>query len=197
MNAMATGLRRQEQSARTRQKLLEVSLELFVLKGYAGTTVRDIARKAKLSPGLMFHYFPSKQAILEEHAKSVDYGITFVVQMLTSAGQPLETFRRLARVILDSLRDDYSKHLFLLANQILSLESIPKAVKQRVSASRSIEASVPLVVVGQRRREIKQGDALALAIAFWGALQGIAEVLVWNPGASIPDAENIVCLLKA
>ena len=58
MNAMATGLRRQEESARTRQKLLEVSLELFVHKGYAGTTVRDIARKAKLSPGLMFHYFP-------------------------------------------------------------------------------------------------------------------------------------------
>ena len=99
-------------------------------------------------------------------------------------------------MILVSLRDDYPRHLFLLANQILSLESIPRAVKQMVSASRSIEASVPLVVMGQRRLEIKQGDALALAIAFWGALQGIAEVLVWNPGASIPDAENIVCLLK-
>ena len=157
---------------------------------------KRIAKKAKVSPGLMFHYFPSKQAILEEHAKTVNYGITSVVQLLASAEQPLETFRMVAKMILDDLRNDYSKHLFLLANQVLSLESIPGTAKRMVSASRSIEASVPLIVSGQYRHEIKQGDPLALAVGFWGALQGIAEVLVWNPNASIPDAEHVICILK-
>jgi AcrR family transcriptional regulator len=196
MNARSPRPNRQEQSAKTRQTLLDVSLELFVHKGYAGTTVRDIAKKAKVSPGLMFHYFPSKQAILEEHAKTVDYGITSVVQLLASAEQPLETFRMVAKMILDDLRNDYSKHLFVLANQVLSLESIPGTAKRMVSAYRSIEASVPLIVSGQYRHEIKPADPLALAVGFWGALQGIAEVLVWNPNASIPDAEHVICMLK-
>ena len=188
---------RKEQSEKTRQLLLEVSLDLFVHRGYAGTTVRDIAKKAKVSPGLMFHYFPSKQAILEEHVRVVAYGIASVVALLDSGKQPLETFRAVATMILESFKDNYSKNLFLLANQVLSLESIPSAAKQMVSATKSLKASVPLIVLGQRRREIKKGDPLALAVAFWGALQGIAEVLVWNEDASIPEPEVVTSILKA
>src|SRR5262245_1157972 len=74
--------KRQQQSEATRRLLLEVSLELFVRHGYAGTTVRAIAKKAKISPGLMFHYFPSKQALLEEHVGVVERGIDEVVRKL-------------------------------------------------------------------------------------------------------------------
>jgi hypothetical protein len=45
--------------------------------------------------------------------------------------------------------------------------------------------------------EIKQGDALSLALAFWGAIQGIAEARLWFPDAPIPDSQCIVDLLKA
>jgi TetR/AcrR family transcriptional regulator len=188
---------RKEQSEKTRQLLLEVSLELFVHRGYAGTTVRDIAKRANVSPGLMFHYFPSKLAILEEHVKVVDYGITSVAALLHSGKPPLETFRAVATMILESFKNPYSKNLFLLANQVLSLEAIPISAKRRVSATKSLQASVPLIVLGQRKREIRKGDALALAVAFWGALQGIAEILVWNEDASIPDSESVTAILKA
>jgi len=174
-----------------------VSLRLFVHKGYSGTTVRAIAKHAKVSPGLMFHYFPSKQAILEEHARVVELGIDSVVQLLTSAEQPLAAFHRIAAMILESFRDDYAKHLFLLANQIMSVESIPITARQKVSATKSIEASVPLIALGQQRQEMKLGDPLALAVTFWGALQGIAEVLAWNPDAPIPGVEIVLGILKA
>ena len=82
-----------EQSELTRQRLLDASLELFVHRGYPGTSVRDIAKAAKVSPGLMFHYFPSKLAILEEHIKIVDRGITSVSDLLRSSKEPLEAFR--------------------------------------------------------------------------------------------------------
>jgi hypothetical protein len=69
-------------------------------------------------------------------------------------------------------------------------------VKRLVSATRSIDASVPLIHAGQHHGEIRRGDARALAIAFWGALQGIAEVLVWYPRGCVPPADSVVGLLR-
>jgi TetR/AcrR family transcriptional regulator len=188
---------RQQQSDDTRRRLLDASLQLFVHKGFAGTTVRDIAKAARVSPGLMFHYFPSKQAILQEHVRVIRSGVDQMAQRLNAAGDPLETFTEIARTILDSFREDYSKNLFLLANQVLSFDSIPPAAKKAVSATSSIEASVPLVIRGQRKQQFKRGAPLALVVAFWGALQGIAEVLIWNPNAPIPDPDVVVSILRA
>ncbi len=187
--------RRDQQRQETSKKLLEVSLRLFVLRGYAGTTVRDIARAARVSPGLMFHYFDSKQAILEDHAKAVEAGMSAMVRILRSSNQPLESFRIVAKTVLDSFQREDSKNLFLLANQILTVESIPRSVKKIVNASRCIDASVPLIAAGQHCREIRSGDPQAMAVAFWGALQGIAEVLIWNPRASIPNEDMLLRIL--
>lgn len=46
-------------------ELLDAALSLFVRKGYAHTSVAEIARAAGLSKGAVYLYFPSKQAILE------------------------------------------------------------------------------------------------------------------------------------
>jgi len=189
-------LTRPQQSLETRRVLLAVSLELFVRRGFSGTTVRGIAKAAKVSPGLMFHYFPSKDALLQAHVKTIADGIDSVVQQLQRAAEPLDTFRSIAHRTLTSLSEDYSRNLFLLANQVLSLESIPPAAKRMVSRSQSIEASASLIERGQRRGEIKKGDPQALAIAFWGAIQGIAEILVWNPDAPVPNAEQVICILE-
>ena len=74
---------RQEQSDTTRRLLVDVSLELFVRRGYAGATVRQIAAKAGISTGLMFHYFSSKQALLEEHIGVVERGIHAVAGIVS------------------------------------------------------------------------------------------------------------------
>lgn len=187
---------RTEQSEETRQLLLDVSLGLFVHQGYAGTTVRDLAKAAGVSPGLMFHYFPSKQALLEEHVKTVVYGIASVADMLGSSTRPIETFHLIAKTILQSFEQKNSRYLFLLAGQVVSIDSIPLAIKKKVSVTKSIEASIPVIVAGQRKREIKKGDPLQLAITFWGALQGIAEILVWNDRAVAPEVECVMSILE-
>lgn len=188
---------REQQKKETARKLLAVSLRLFVRRGFAGTTIRDIAKAARVSPALIFHHFDSKEAILKAHGRMVELGISSVVEMLRAARQPLETFRRIAELNLQSFEDEQAKYLFLLAHQILTLDSIPPAVKKMVSASRTIEESVPVIEAGQRRGEIRPGDAYAMAVTYWGALQGIAEVLVWSRNTAVPDAEHLVRILQA
>lgn len=55
---------REKHSTETRQRLVEVALELFVAQGYEATTVDEIAHGADVSPRTFFRYFPTKEALL-------------------------------------------------------------------------------------------------------------------------------------
>jgi AcrR family transcriptional regulator len=51
---------------RTRAHLVETALSLFEKKGFEKTTLRDIASRAKVSLGLLYRYYPSKDALVIE-----------------------------------------------------------------------------------------------------------------------------------
>ena len=46
--------------------ILDTSLELFAEKGFHATSISQIAKKAKISKGLIYNYFESKDDILNE-----------------------------------------------------------------------------------------------------------------------------------
>lgn len=49
-----------------RELLLDRCFDLFAEKGFVSVTLRDIAKELEVSTGALYHYFPSKQAILEQ-----------------------------------------------------------------------------------------------------------------------------------
>ena len=48
----------------TRQRLYETAIGLIAARGWQETTLRDVAKEAGVSVGLLYRYFPSKQAIV-------------------------------------------------------------------------------------------------------------------------------------
>ena len=52
------------QGAATKQHLYGVAMRLISERGYEATTLRDIAKEARVSVGLLYRYFPSKQAVI-------------------------------------------------------------------------------------------------------------------------------------
>lgn len=48
-----------------RQRLIDTAMELFAERGFDGVTVRDIAREADVSIGLINHHFDSKEGLRE------------------------------------------------------------------------------------------------------------------------------------
>jgi AcrR family transcriptional regulator len=56
-------LQREEKSERSRRQVLDAALDLFSQQGYRATSVRDIAEKAEVSTGNLYHHFPDKEAI--------------------------------------------------------------------------------------------------------------------------------------
>jgi AcrR family transcriptional regulator len=56
--------RHRDDGLATRRRIAATALRLFRDKGFDGTTMRDIARRARVSLGLAYHYFPSKEAFV-------------------------------------------------------------------------------------------------------------------------------------
>ena len=48
----------------TRRRLYTLSIRMIASRGYEATTLRDIAKRAGVSPGLLYRYFPSKRAVV-------------------------------------------------------------------------------------------------------------------------------------
>lgn len=63
---------RKIQAQERRVQILDTALEVFARQGFKGATIQDIANAAGISPGLLYHYFPSKdellRAIVETHS---------------------------------------------------------------------------------------------------------------------------------
>ncbi len=55
---------RQEQAARTRERIVEAAGDLFVSQGYARTTIRQIAEAATVSPDTVYAIFGTKARVL-------------------------------------------------------------------------------------------------------------------------------------
>src|SRR5580700_8843293 len=56
---------RAEQVAQTRAALVTAGRLLFGTKGFATTSVEDIARAARVTTGALYHHFPTKTALFE------------------------------------------------------------------------------------------------------------------------------------
>ena len=48
----------------TRQRILDVAVDLFIEQGYAGTSVRDISERLGMTKGSLYYHFASKEDVL-------------------------------------------------------------------------------------------------------------------------------------
>jgi len=101
--------KRTRRGPHTRQQILDASLRLFSERGFARTTVRDIARQAGLTDAAIYYHFDSKRELLE--ALVEERGFLNSLQNLArlQADAPLqETLHWTARgaiAIMDDNRD--------------------------------------------------------------------------------------------
>lgn len=99
----------------TRKQILDASLRLFSEKGFARTSVRDIARGAGITDAAIYYHFSSKRDLFE--ALFEERGITSALSGLEQATitQPLrETLTAIALVALGIMQrnKDFMKVLF-------------------------------------------------------------------------------------
>ena len=186
---------RDEQKEKRREDILRAGLDLFIRKGYAATKIKDIADQVGMSVGLLFHYFKSKEELYEELIK---YGISG--PMGTMAGtdmEPLAFFEVTAERIFQYIQaEPFVAKMFVLMSQTFYSEAVPSRVKELLKDFDVYTPTAELMKQGQANGTIREGDPLALAIAYWCAIQGIAEQYALNPGYPCPEGDWIADIIR-
>jgi AcrR family transcriptional regulator len=78
----------------TRQRVVGAALQTFAEQGFAGTSVRDIARKARIRVSSLYHYFPSKEALYEEVHRKMQEEMRELILSVMSKGLELKAMAR-------------------------------------------------------------------------------------------------------
>ncbi|RJS48054.1 MAG: hypothetical protein CIT03_10205 [Methanobacterium sp.] len=85
-----------------RRELLDIAEQLFLEKGYQETRVKDIVKKADVSQGTFYYYFPSKEGILDE---ITDKYINIIIESMEEISRKdnLNALEKLVRIFQFSL----------------------------------------------------------------------------------------------
>lgn len=187
---------RKEQKEMRRQQIIKTALHLFVHQGYHGTKTCQISKEAGISEGLLFHYFPTKENLLEEIVKIGVSGMAYPLHM--SVEEPMDFFITFTQELFRELKEKpFYAEIFVFMAQVLRTEGIPPKVKMLAASIDTISATVPIIQAGQKNGTIKEGDPLTLANLYWCSIQGIAEQYSANKEIPLPEASLITDMLKA
>jgi AcrR family transcriptional regulator len=118
-------------NSQTPTKVYKAATDLFALKGFEGTSIRDIAAAVGLTISAIYHHFGSKEglllAILEEVGGQVRGRLREVLEMDL---EPQESFRLLIRTHLQMLRT-FGKEIKILYHDLECLSpGGQKTIKQ-------------------------------------------------------------------
>ena len=186
---------RKEQREKRRWEILETALELFTQSGYAETRISDIAEKAGISVGLLFHYFGSKQGLYEELVRIGLEGPAQVIDFDDS--DPLRYFETIAEYILTAIKgSSFTAKMFVLMAQAQLSSSAPESIRELLDDDALVIKSIAVITAGQSSGKIREGDPLAMAVLFWQSISGIALFAAINPQAPLPESEWIVEFLR-
>ncbi|VAX07587.1 Transcriptional regulator, AcrR family [hydrothermal vent metagenome] len=98
-----------------RLNILNKAAELFAEKGYARSSISELATACNASKSWLYHYYPSKEAILYDiMRRHVTELVTMAEAALDHKGSPKEKLRILARNFMKIYVDAGSKHVILL-----------------------------------------------------------------------------------
>lgn len=188
--------KREEQKEKRKQDILKAGLSLFISKGYEATKINDIAEKAGMSLGLLYHYFQSVELLHEELLHIALSGRTG--QYFPQYDSPLDYFVKSANHIFDMVKSDVCyAELFVLINQAQRNQNLPDHIKEKLKQNDVITKSILTIEEGQEQGSIRKGDSTALTMAFWLSVQAYVELLALNPGMPFPETDWFVDLLRA
>lgn len=97
--------RQAARSASTRAKLIKAARPLFARKGYASVGTEEIARRAGVTRGALYHQFPAKEDLFAAVYEQVEQDLTRrVVSSLASIESPFAALRAGIRAFLEECR---------------------------------------------------------------------------------------------
>jgi TetR/AcrR family fatty acid metabolism transcriptional regulator len=176
-----------ERTADRRAELLEAAVRVFAAKGFHASRVGDIANEAGVAHGLLYHYFRSKEEVLETIFRETWSVLVRETERIEGSGVAFrEQLRRFARIYLGS---------WLVTPELVTVlvREVGRSpeVGERVDEIRGLFLALSRMVDSARERgEVREDVEVGFAAtAFYGALE---EILTgWVLGQLPAEEEDV------
>jgi AcrR family transcriptional regulator len=167
-------------------RILDVARESFAEHGKAGTTVRAVARSADVDPALVYHYYGSKDALLEACTTPPPEWIATIAE---AWGGPTDQLgRRLVAVTLENWRND---EFAPIMRAVLLIAAHDDGIREK------LRLTVQTSLMGPAAIGLNEQERLVRAGLVSSQLIGLAFVrYLWKiePIASMSDAEVVAAI---
>jgi TetR/AcrR family fatty acid metabolism transcriptional regulator len=170
-----------------RRLLLDAAVRVFAQKGYHECRVGDIAEEAGVAHGLLYHYFSSKEELLETIFRDTWTLMLETIQNVQEPGEPArESLRKVAAIVLRTWGNDPDL-IRVLVREVTRSPHLQHEIQEIDQAFTMLRQ---IIERGQESGEFRTDlDAEFAATAFYGALD---EVLTGWVMGQLPDEEEDV-----
>jgi len=169
-----------------RRQILEAAVRAFARRGYHACRVGEIAEEAGVAYGLVYHYFGSKEEVLESIFRDTWTQMLARIREVAESGEPVrEQVRKVTALLLRTWRRDPDLVRVLVSEVTRSPEQLRRQIDEIGHAYQALEQ---IVVNGQRSGEFRSDvDPQIAATIFYGALE---EVLTGWVMGQLPDGDE-------
>jgi AcrR family transcriptional regulator len=154
-----------------RRLILRAAITVFARSGYHTSRVSDVAKEAGVAYGLVYHYFGSKEDLLQTIFRRTWSRMLEAVEAIEQEGAPArEQLAGVARIVLGSWETDPDL-VRVLVREVARSPQLGREVDEIEHAFAALER---IVKTGQERGELRPGlDPRFAAWTLYGALEEI------------------------
>ncbi len=178
-----------------RQQILDAAVTSFSRKGFHQATIEDIRLEAGLSRGAVYHYFKSKEDIIDGLRQRSANETDSIFADVAEIEDPMHNLiglvdSTLDRIISPASLDANRLALFLWAESLVNRRIMDGQLSSVGSYRHMVQASVR----GAQARGYINSDLepSAVALVITAALFGIQQQLSWEPGLDINAARRVL-----
>jgi len=168
-----------------RRQILDAAVRAFARKGYHACRVGEIAQEAGVAYGLVYHYFTSKEALLQTIFRETWEQMLARIREVEEGNDPArEKVRKVTALLLRTWKRDPD----LVRVLVREVTRSPEQLQQQIAEiGHAYEALERIVASGQASGEFRTDiDAKIAATVFYGALE---ETLTGWVMGQLPDSE--------
>ncbi len=170
-----------------RRQLLDAAVRVFARSGYHDCRVGDITEEAGVAHGLLYHYFDSKEEVLEAVFRDAWTDVLDAFDGIEASDEtPREQLAHVAAILLRSWRRNPDL-VRVLVREVARGPQVRTKVDELARALATIER---IVARGQRERVFRTDlDPSLAAWIFYGAIE---EILAGWVVGRLPDGDEEV-----
>jgi TetR/AcrR family fatty acid metabolism transcriptional regulator len=154
-----------------KRQILDAAVRVFAREGFHATRVSDIADEADVAYGLVYHYFPSKEKVLDEvFTERWSLLLVAIEEADQSSEDPRDKLRSVARFIIDSYRYDPDLMKVIIVEVTRAANSFGRTHLDQIDAAfRLIER---IITDGQRSGAFRtEVDPYFASMTFYGVIE--------------------------